>query len=69
MANKFNDELNGIYQILCNQLFMRFCMYLQAKGLNIDEMTEADAQLEATAFNDAEGVKLHELVEGYFDAD
>lgn len=69
MANKFNDDLRDIYQILCNQTFMRFCMYLQGKGLNIDEMTEADAQLEATAYIDAEGVKLHDLVEGYFDAD
>ena len=69
MANKFNDELKGIYQILCNQTFMRFCMYLQGKGLNIDEMTEEAAQLEATAYMDGESVKLHDLVEGYFDAD
>lgn len=69
MANKFNDELKGIYQILCNQTFMRFCMYLQGKGLNIDEMTETEAQLEATAYMDGEAIKLHDLVEGYFDAD
>lgn len=69
MANKFNDELKTIYQILCNQTFMRFCMYLQGKGLNIDEMTEQAAQIEATAYMDGEAVKLHDLVEGYFDAD
>lgn len=69
MPNKFNDELKGIYSILCNQLFMRFNMYLQSKGLNIDEMTENEVQLEATSWMDSEAVKLHDLVEGYFDAD
>lgn len=69
MANKFNNDLKGIYQILCNQTFMRFCMHLQGKGLNIDTMTETEAQLEATSYMDAESVKLHDLVEGYFNAD
>ena len=69
MPNNFNDELKSIYSILCNQTFMRFCMYLQGKGLNIDEMTEQAAQLEATAYMDGEAVALHDLVEGYFDAD
>lgn len=44
-------------------------MYLQGKGLNIDTMTETEAQLEATSYMDAESVKLHDLVEGYFNAD
>lgn len=69
MPGKFDNQLKGIYAVICNQNFIRFNAYLMGKGLNIDEMTETAAQLEATSFINAMGNDLHDAVEAYFDAD